>query len=43
MARRKTYFLAARYAVEYLIVKNGNLSPLDVPSTRLDTFLRRAA
>ena len=34
---------AARYNAEWLIEKNGYLSPLDARAARLDTTLRRAA
>jgi transposase InsO family protein len=33
----------ARYNAEWLIEKNGYLSPLDARAARLDTNLRRAA
>jgi transposase InsO family protein len=33
----------ARYNAEWLVEKNGYLSPLDARATRLDTNLRRAA
>jgi putative transposase len=34
---------AARYNAEWLIEKNGYLSPLDARAARLDTTFRRAA
>ena len=34
---------AARYNAEWLIEKNGYLSPRDARAARLDTNLRRAA
>jgi hypothetical protein len=34
---------AARYNAEWLIEKNGYISPLDARAARLDTTFRRAA
>jgi hypothetical protein len=43
VASRNGHFLAARYNAEWLMEKNGYISPLDVRITRLDTSLRCAA
>jgi transposase InsO family protein len=42
-AREAVCEFVARYNAEWLVEKNGYLSPLDARAARLDTNLRRAA